>query len=165
MTEALFVKAVREYIALVNSVHVLTPSQLLTACAELLPRIYSLGQRLPDLEPFDSPDVPRVDNPMRAIGAVLGKYNEYAAVFDPVFDRTALTALLSDDLADIYVDLVGPLALYDMDKPEAHRNAIWQWQFNIRTHCGDHIVDALRPIHRLVYDHLGADFSSVSRAG
>jgi hypothetical protein len=133
------------------------------ACSRLLPRIYAAGIELPDpeLTPDDvelNPD--QLESPMSAIGQSLGKYDQYAEVFDPVFDREFLLTHLSDDLADIYSDLLVPLRWWDRGDDAARTQALWQWKFNITGHCGDHLVDALRPIHRLVFNHMDPNYRS-----
>jgi hypothetical protein len=95
---------------------------------------------------------------MSAIGQLLGEYDQYAEVFDPVVDREFLLTHLSDDLADIFSDLAVPLRWWDRGNDSARTQALWQWKFNITGHCGDHLVDALRPIHRLVFDHMNRDY-------
>src|SRR5512145_450640 len=144
-----FISLVREYISLIDGVSVQThPRLFLSKCRLLLLQIYTLGIQLPDVEPQDSeaskPDYP---SPMSSIGILLGKYDMYNEVFDPIIDNEIVAASLSDDLADIYRDLKDPLLDYDQDKRD---DAIWSWKFNIQGHCGDHLVDSLRAIHRLV---------------
>ena len=95
---------------------------------------------------------------MGKIMRVLGKYDSYFEVFDPAFDTDAIQTMLSDDLSDIYTNLKRPLIKYESGEEPNQRIAIWEWKFNIQTHCGDHLVDALRPIHRLVYDHLDPEY-------
>lgn len=151
----------RDYIALVDECASRSPRDFLAACARLLPRIYAVGIDLPDPElPDDDFELPpdQLESPMSAIGQLLGKYDQYAEVFDPVVDREFLLTHLSDDLADIYSDLSVPLRWWDRGDDAARTQALWQWKFNITGHCGDHLVDALRPIHRLVFDHMDPDY-------
>lgn len=65
--------------------------------------------------------------------------------------------MLSDELSDIYVDLKPALLKYDPGDEMNQRLAIWDWKFTLQIHWGHHLVDALRPIHRLLYEDLGAD--------
>jgi Domain of unknown function (DUF5063) len=156
-----FVALVRAYLRLVDSCDAMTPRDFLAECAVLLPQIYAAGIQLPDVElpeedfAFESRTF---DSPMGRIGALLGKYDQYAEVFDPIFDREFLLTHLSDDLSDIYGDLLDPMEIYDRGGDEHVVEATWRWKFYLRGHCGDHLVDALRPIHRLVFDHLDSDY-------
>jgi len=150
-----FVEATRKYLATVDDLTSQTRCDFLATCARLLPRLYELGQALPEVDPGEfSVDLPHIESRMAVIGKLLGDADEYAQVFDPIADRKFLMAYLSDDLSDIYSDLAGPLRLYDNGPEAVQAEAIWHWRFNITGHCGDHIVSALRPIHRLLYDHL-----------
>jgi hypothetical protein len=54
--------------------------------------------------------------------------------------------------------LKGSLIKYESGKEPRQRVAIWEWKFNLQEHCGDHLVDALRPIHRLIYYHLNPEY-------
>jgi hypothetical protein len=156
-----FLSLVREYLALVENCEAMAPRDFLSQCGTLLPQIYAAGIQLPEPELSDEElefGEREFESPMGAIGALLGKYDVYAEVFDPVFDRESLLTHLSDDLADIYADLREPLEIFDRGGNNHLNEALWRWRFNIRGHCGDHLVDALRPIHRLVFDHLDPEY-------
>jgi hypothetical protein len=158
-----FVALARNYIALVDECASGSPHDFLAACARLLPQIYAVGIELTDPElPEHDVELPpeQVRSPISMIGKLLGRYDQYAEVFDPVFDRGFLLTHLSDDLSDIYNDLLVPLRWWDRCDDAARSQALWQWKFNITGHCGDHLVDALRPIHRLVFDHMVPDYRS-----
>src|SRR5688572_14682845 len=130
-----FVRLVREYLNLVDGCATSTPRDFLHTCAVLLPQIYSAGIQLADVElpekEFESG--PRTfESPMSRIGTLLGKYDQYAEVFDPVFDREFLLTHLSDDLADIYGDLREPLEIYDVGGEADLVEAAWRWKFNLQ---------------------------------
>lgn len=151
-----FLSLVREYVRLIENAQSPSPHRFLFQCAVLLPRIYSLGLELPETEPKSDEIVTYDGNsPVRVLSSILGRYDEYWEIFDPVFEKEAVAATLSDDLADVYMELKGPLIAYEKGQES---DAIWQWKFNIKTHCGDHLVDALRTIHRLINDHMDPDY-------
>src|SRR5262249_15809828 len=155
---AQFVELVRQYIALIDGLERRTAREFLQECAVLLPHIYSLSHHLPDIEVSETDSAEEQltspKSPMGKILELLGKYDRYSEVFDPVFETEAITSTLSDDLSDIYIDLKGPLILYESEIDANQKEAIWQWKFNMQIHWGHHLVDALRPIHTLIYDHL-----------
>ncbi len=159
-----FIALSREYISTVDNISEQTmPHDFLSKCLLLLPQIYALGLQLPDVEP----EISDVSNsnfayPTSSIMKILGKYDLYNEVFDPVFDEDIVTSSISDDLADIYKDLKDPLSEYDCGK---ENDAVWAWRFNILGHCGDHIVDTLRAIHRLVNDHMPMDYNANENGG
>jgi len=154
-----FLSLVREYVCLIESANSLSAHQLLSKCAVLLPKIYSLGLELPDVEPTDEWNDEMVtyggNSPIQVLGSKIGKYDTYWEVFDTVFEKEAEAGSLSEDLASIYADLKGPLVAYENGR---ETDAVWTWKFNIKSHCGDHLVDALRTIHRLVNDHMDPDY-------
>jgi hypothetical protein len=165
MPVADFVLLTREYIATIDSGATTRPHSLLSTCARLLPRLYAEGLELPDLDPGDA-DTPDVEI-ARPRGLRLGRFDGYSLVYDPyvrLFDPAdegpSVMGLLTDDLYDIYMDLARPLAKYDAGRTE---EAVWDWKFTMRSHAGDHVVNAMRAIHRAIHDHMPSDFDP--RAG
>jgi Domain of unknown function (DUF5063) len=159
-----FVKVVRDYLALVDGLPGPTAIEFLSQCVILVPQIYALSQQLPDIEltedeASEESEV-EAEPPMGKIHSLLGKYDLYSAVFDPVFDEAALKTTISDDLSDIYTDLKRPLFHYDSGDEHQQRIAIWEWKFYMKIHWGHHAVGALRPIHSLVHDHLDPEFQN-----
>lgn len=157
-----FVELVREYLALIDGLPGIAPREFLLDCAILLPQIYSLSHQLPDVElPDDDSSEEReeeVESPMGKISNLLGDYDLYSIVFDPITDADALKTTLSDDLSDIYADLKRGLIKYDIGDKQDRDVAIWEWKFHMQIHWGQHAVGVLRPIHSLVYDHLDPEF-------
>jgi hypothetical protein len=153
-----FIVVVKEYLALIDGAAGYTAHALLRQCAILLPEIYSLGLQLPDVEPKHiGVHRTRLESPMKTLTDLLGDYNRYKEVYDPLCDVDLIEPTLSDDLADIFLDLQSPWEDFQRGNKE---DAIWSWRFSIRGHCGDHIVDSLRVIHRLVHDAMPDDYKS-----
>ncbi len=152
-----FVALIREYQALVDNAASRTAHAFLSSCASLLPRLYAAAFELPDVEPNTEELDESVESPMRKLGALLGRIDLYWEVFDPCVEEkeSLVCGLLSDDLADIYLDLVSPLAAFEAGRVN---DAVWAWKFNLRAHYGAHIVSAMRAIHQLVLDHMPRDY-------
>ena len=112
---------------------------------------------LPDVEPTtdDLSSEGNVASPMTTLQPLFGRYDGYFEVYDPYVEDEPVMSSLADDLADIYLDLARPLGAFDTGNVA---DAVWSWRFNVRGHCGDHLVDALRAIHRLVNDHMPSDY-------
>jgi uncharacterized protein DUF5063 len=89
---------------------------------------------------------------------LMGNYDVYSEVFDPVCEEEVIKATLSDDLSDIYTDLKRPLFKYDSKEEGNQLIAIWEWKFHMKIHWGHHLVGALCPIHSLVNHHLSPEF-------
>ena len=157
-----FVELVRKYLALIDGLPNLAPREFLLECAILLPQIYSLSHQLPDVELPDDDSTEEneeeVESPMGKITKLLGKYDLYSTVFDPITDADALKTTMSDDLSDIYRDLKRGLIKYDTGEEQDRREAIWEWKFNMEIHWGEHVVGVLRPIQSLVYYHLDPEY-------
>jgi hypothetical protein len=86
---------------------------------------------------------------MAELAQMLGTRDVYSEVFDPRTKNAAIQTTLSDDLSDIFIDLKGALTEFDSGRVD---NAVWSWRFTLAGHCGDHIVDAMRAIHRHIYE-------------
>ena len=73
-------------------------------------------------------------------------FDHYGMIFDPLIvpPEEPCIGSLSDDLADIYRDLVSGLRAYERgDRAEA----IWQWRFGLQHHWGGHATCAIRALH------------------
>lgn len=149
-----FARLVREFQLLIDKAHPGARHDLLLRCAILLPRIYAAGLTLPDLGHEGEDEELEVTCPLAALTTLLGAHDSYQMVYDPTRDFETVTGSIADDLTDIYLDLVRPLLTYDAGHVA---DAVWQWKFNVRGHCGEHIVNVMRPLHFLVDDHLPPD--------
>lgn len=147
-----FAALAREFLVLLDRAADMRPHELLLACARLLPRIYAVGLNLPDVEPDDTTVPDSVPHPTLPS---FGKFDIYSEIFDPYVHDEPVMASLAHDLSEIYSDLAGPLREFEAGRIA---NAIWSWRFNLTGHCGDHLVDALRAIHRAVHDHMPSDY-------
>lgn len=144
-----FADLVREYQTLVDEAQPGRVREFLSQCSVLLPRIYAAAAELPDLGLEGEDHELEVASPCLKLSRILGDHDLYQLVFDPLRDQNSVTASMADDLADVYLDLVGPLLIHDA----GHRvEAVWQWKFNLRGHCGEHIVNLMRPLHSLQHE-------------
>jgi len=152
---------VREYVTLINSADELSPYELLSTCRTLLPRIYAVGVQLPEIEPDDTSGPPEVESPYDALASRFGKLDHYREVFDPFAADPPVFGSLSDDLADVYIDLAAGLIEYDAGRVA---NAQWTWRFVLREHAGDHLVGALKAIHWLLDERMDPEFDPTGGA-
>ena len=146
-----FLQLVRDYVALIESCHSSSALELLRGIARVLPALYAAGLDLPDRSPTsgEAPAFADIQSPMADLARLLGAWDVYCEVFDPCKDTEAIHQTLSDDLADIYIDLKRELDAFDGGAVD---DAIWSWRFTLAGHCGDHIVDAMRVIHRRIHE-------------
>jgi hypothetical protein len=121
----------------------------------LLARLHATAQCLPEVS-WDESDDFDLDESRRAAGvpAVYERLREVLGVADsyPTVQRgeepDVVVGSLSDDLADIYGDLVaGTEALA---AGAGMMNVIWAWRFSFESHWGSHLLDASRALHHLL---------------
>ena len=71
----------------------------------------------------------------------------YSNVFDPTeisAEQTLVIGSLSDDLADVYRDVVTGLRAYLQGN---RAGAVWEWRFSLHTHWGAHATSAIHALH------------------
>lgn len=132
-----------------------------------LTQLYLAALHLPppwSEELADQPDAERVgDQEWRAVVEACRRlpFDFYGSVFDPHTVPTEVPGLgsLSDDIGDIYRDVVTGLQEYEAGR---RAQAVWEWGFGLRSHWGEHATGAIRALHcwlaanafdRLTTDH------------
>jgi hypothetical protein len=82
-------------------------------------------------------------------------HNIYVEIYDPysVPPGEPVTQSISDDLADIYTDLIDANNWSLLD-PDGKLGVLWNWRYGYETHWGNHAVSAFRALHFLLYSHL-----------
>ena len=71
----------------------------------------------------------------------------YSELFDPLVvpgEQPPVIGSLSDDIADIYSDVMDGLRLYQAGNRAA---AVWKWRFGVQHHWGAHATGAIRALH------------------
>ena len=113
----------------------------------LLSRLLAAALALPGLE-FETPEIDAADvseDEWKDAYAAAGRLpvDLYRHFHDPSPDglEEPTVGSLSDDLADVYRDVVRGLRAYEQKDVEA---AIWEWRFNFAHHWGAHATAAIR---------------------
>jgi hypothetical protein len=141
------------YVALIDQAD--DRSSLLGELAFVLPSLYSAGVRLPDVSP-ETDDGPVAESRFEdwqlirgRLDWLLGDGDLYWAI-DPSgsAEQEPVAGSLSDDLADIYLDVNEGLNLLAAGGSEV--DAVWEWRFSFWSHWGIHAADAIRVIHARV---------------
>ncbi len=148
----------REYCRVVASLNERKADEFLTKIASILGKLYSVALFLPDVFPSTKKNRlskrkliqygKRYKRLNEHLAGRLGKASRYWQVFDPPDRKSLVSATLSGDLAEIYLDLEDGLAL-QLSRRQRD-NLLWQWRFNFRSHWGRHAVNALTAIHYVV---------------
>lgn len=149
---------IEQYVETVEKISTYSAHGFLSKCAILLPQIYSLGMAMSDSDIEDKDIDIEIISPLSNISALLGKYDFYHEVYEPSLEEEVVGGLLSDDLSDVFLDLKRSLVNYQRGNK---KDAIWQIKFDLTSHAGHHLVDALRVIHRLINDHMDPDYINV----
>ncbi|RZS91780.1 uncharacterized protein DUF5063 [Motilibacter rhizosphaerae] len=145
-----FVLAVREISAgqspeTAISLLLLEVSQVLLAGA----RLGAVQDVVPDerFEPDTGGDAD-LEAVRTSLAALLEPVDEYAEVFDPYADPPeVVTTTLSDDVADVLVDLVHGLQHYKAGRVV---EALWWWQFSYLSNWGSTASAALRALQSII---------------
>jgi hypothetical protein len=137
-----------------------------TAVAELLVHVaqaLGVGAMLGAIDDVIPPERFEADagrdpdaDPLRdRLAALLEGLDEYAYVVDPLLPDKPVIGRVSDDVADIAVDLAHGLRHYQADRP---LEALWWWQFSYLSNWGDHALCAHRSLLSvLAHQRLDAD--------
>lgn len=116
-------------------------------------RLYLAGLELPSAwseELADQPDAERVGNTewgdVFATAQRRLPMKHYCEVFEPwaVRPMEPVVESLPDDIADIYRDVVTGLRAYQSGQRSV---AVWEWEFGLHTHWGEHATGAIRALH------------------
>lgn len=155
-----FIQSATEFCTLIDRVETMLFARFIEQSASLLAWLYHNALDLPDIELNSEDDVARLqtyENLAKSLSEVFSTFNMYRvpvhAYLTQSLDDTVSYGLLSDDFADIYLDLKSGLNIYD----ESPKLAVWHWRFSFQMHWGAHASNALWASNRLRHEqHLTA---------
>jgi hypothetical protein len=157
-----FCAIANQFCAVVDSAPAIDRTELLTKIYRILPALIGEAIALPSVSRDDDDereessrrgsDVRQLsqqewDRLYNFLKEKLGDWNLYHRVFDPTEDSESIFGSLADDIADIYRDLKGGLALREARQGSPDAVAIWTWHLLFYSHWGKHAMDALLTIH------------------
>lgn len=154
-----FIAAGDAYCTLLENSTAFTPFEFLKQVASAIATLYVAGLALPAVECVDSQvnestkssERKSLSNEaLKAIGQKLGDFELYWKVFNPFEDEVPVQAGILDDLNDVYLDYRRYLESFRSRTPSGMCEAVWHWRFMFEIHWGNHAVDSLRAIHRLL---------------
>lgn len=139
-----------EYVALIDGAE--DGEKLLAELASVLPGLYASATKLPDVRPEGDDEPPRESRfedwqlVRGRLDRLLGDHDLYWAI-DPsgTAEQEPAAGSLSDDLADIYLDVNEGLRLRATGRSEV--DAVWECRVSFWSHWGAHAADAIRVIH------------------
>lgn len=154
-----FVAVANEYCKYAEHAGQLDGGEMLRILQRILPLLYLKASLLPALEPvFEDGNEKFVTESdwnriSEAIRARLGSADEYADLHEDRQNEpdTIILSRISENLADIYQDLKDFLLLYQTGTREVMNDAVWECRMNFETIWGQKLVNALREMHRIIY--------------
>lgn len=157
-----FAKSAQEFCSLLEKSASVSDREFVQQAAYLLATLYAAGLSLPTLDNEPEEQQASIEDTSfehtseieRQTGQKLGKHNLYWEFYDPYDQSNPLTTTLSDDLSDIYRNIKPGLIAYQKGTARSVSAAVWEWKDQFNFHWGDHAVDALRAIHRIVSPYL-----------
>jgi hypothetical protein len=156
-----FEAAARAFCSLIDRHAGYDAAQLLVAVEPLLARVYQAGASLTtEVTPTsehpadDKVSVDDVQEINHALGAILGRYDAYWELFDPLeSSEEPVGGMLSGDLTEIYLDLRNALALLAPGRDLDPSDVLWEWRFAFASHWGRHAASGLRVVNSLLHTH------------
>jgi len=155
-----FVSVANNYCQLAEGAVELNRRQLLTEALGILSNLYYRATNLPDIEPLLEEQAEHLvteedwDYIHQTIQRILGRHDAYQEVFDPniQYSETPVGASLAENFADIYQDIKNFITLYQIGTTEIMHDALWECRQNFEQYWGQKLVNALRPMHQLLFN-------------
>jgi len=116
----------------------------------------------PDRFEEDTGPDPDGDPLRESLGRLLERLDEYASVFDPLVPERPVHGRVSDDVADVAIELAHGIRHYEAGRLE---EALWWWQFSYLSHWGAQALNAQRALLSIVaHQRLDSEEETASAA-
>lgn len=160
-----FITVSAEYCVTLEKNEPISKKDFINKITKLLPLIYVKAAVLPKVEDEDfemlqdyvlEEDYNFVQN---KVWSIMKEDDEYLEVFSPEiqFSETPVVATISENLADIYQDLKNFISIYADRNEECMSAALQKVEENFRTYWGQKLVNAMRPLHEVLYSEKDED--------
>ena len=148
-------EAAAAYCAVVEGAEGLGRDRFVRDAASTLAMVVALAYRIPPIPVTSDDDESEPDgiphevwrSVMKSVQTVLDEWDDYWTTMS-IHEETPVNLSLADALADIWRDLRAGLDALGSGAPA--EDALWEWRFGLRTHWGNHAVEALRALHQRV---------------
>jgi hypothetical protein len=157
-----FINVSIKYCALIENRNKLKTIKFLQEIYKLLPLICYYGMYLPYI-----PSANLINRKIKrrtkqwkvlfnSLKRKLKKYDLYLEIFDPYEfkEKEPVHGSLSDDLADIYLELSIGVREWRKANSSKRKNIVFEWWLYHEIHWGEHATGAFRAIHCLLFRHL-----------
>jgi hypothetical protein len=167
-----FITVANEFCSFLERSEDLETSVFLSRLQKILPLLYLKASMLPEFE-FEPEDdlenfVSEIDynQIQEKILRHTGGGDDYQEVFvsGMQFSESALTANISENVADIYQEMKDLVMSFRMLNDEVMEQAVWECRNNFTTLWGQTLVNCLRAVHNLIYgDNIEDDQGTVKK--
>ena len=138
-----FIDVATRYCRLIESREDKTKIKLLQEAFIILPQLCLCEMKLPDikrLSDYEETEIPHEqwNDISKSLGRKFKNHNYYKKMFDPYDrkDKKPVTGSLSDDLTDIYLDIIPGLRAWGKASSADRLNIIWYWKLGFSSHWG-----------------------------
>jgi len=167
-----FITVANEFCSFLERSDDLETPVFLSRLQKILPLLYLKASLLPEFE-FEAEDdlekfVTEIDYNMiqQKVLQHTGGSDDYQEVFvtGMQFSESALTANISENVADIYQEMKDLVMSFRMLNDEVMEQAVWECKNNFSSLWGQTLVNCLRAVHSLIYaDNNEDDQESVKK--
>ena len=154
-----FITVANEFCSFLERSEELETSIFLGRLQKILPLLYLKASMLPEFE-FEAEEdlekfVTEIDYNLiqQKVLQHTGAGDDYQEVFvaGMQFSESALTANISENVADVYQEMKDLVMSFRMLNEEVMEQAVWECRNNFTTLWGQTLVNSLRAVHNLIY--------------
>lgn len=154
-----FITVANEFCSFLERAEELESADFMSRLQKLLPFLYIKASLIPEFD-FEAKDdleryVSEIDYNIiqQHVAAHTGAGDDYQEVFLPgmQFSESALTASISENVADIYQDIKELVMSFRTLSEEVMAQALFECRQNFTQLWGQKLVNCLRAIHSLIY--------------
>ncbi|MCQ2204867.1 MAG: DUF5063 domain-containing protein [Bacteroidales bacterium] len=166
-----FATVAHEYCVLMENIDKYSKADFIKVSSRLLPLLYIKASLLPedvatilDTDLEEAVDEFTYETVRKAIRRKLTRHDEYLEVFKEDMERSEepVPANISEDMADIYQDIMNFCEQYRLGIEDVQNDAIATVSEKFRTYWGQRLCNALRALHCVLYS--GDDLSDEKAA-
>lgn len=157
-----------EFCSFLERAEEMESSEFLSRLQKLLPLLYLKTSLLPVFEPSWDDELEKYVTEMdynviqQNVIHHLGANDDYQEVFisGMQFSESALTASISENVADIYQDIKDLVLSFRTLNEDVMEQALWEIQNNFSQNWGQKLVNCLRAVHNVIYSENNVDDES-----
>jgi len=154
-----FVRVANDYSQCVERAESFKITEFIDKAHKLMALLYLKAANLPELDSkFENMNQRFVNEQdynyiRQKVLKKLGQYDSYEEVFTQLHEESddAVSASISENMADMYQDIKDFLLLYEIGTEDVMYEAIWECRQSFKTYWGQRLTNGLRALHFLRY--------------